>query len=393
MKSSLFFLMITGLMVFYDAASNAQVSISTSSIDPEPSAILDVNSTSRGVLIPRMTLAQRSAISNPADGLIVYCTNCGPDESPALSVFMLGTWRNLSDCTPPNAPISAEHGPSYAKITWKWHPVTGATGYMWSTTNDINTAFDVGSDTFRIETGLTCSNNYYRHIWAYNNCGASTAREISGATLDCFDCGDDLVDDRDSKEYGTVMIGNQCWMSENLNVGTLISGTQNQADNSVIEKYCYNNLEDNCFNYGALYQWDEMMQYQTVNEAKGICIDGWHLPSDADWCTVTQYIEASVNCNAIGPSGTNVGYSMKSMTGWASGGDGSNASGFNALPAGFRVDSNGSFSAQSYNALFWTSTQNATTTALYRVLVNFNNQVYRDGPNKTQGFSVRCVMD
>jgi len=61
--------------------------------------------------------------------------------------------------------------------------------------------------------------------------------------------------------YNTVQIGTQCWLKENLNIGTKIPGTQNQANNGTIEKYCYNNDEANCAIYGGLYQWNEMMQY------------------------------------------------------------------------------------------------------------------------------------
>jgi hypothetical protein len=63
--------------------------------------------------------------------------------------------------------------------------------------------------------------------------------------------------------YNTVAIGYQCWLKENLNIGTRINGSQNQTDNGIIEKYCYDDNESNCDEYGGLYQWDEMMQYTT----------------------------------------------------------------------------------------------------------------------------------
>jgi hypothetical protein len=61
--------------------------------------------------------------------------------------------------------------------------------------------------------------------------------------------------------YNTIQIFSQCWLKENLNVGTMIPGTREMSNNSVIEKYCYNNEQDSCTKYGGLYQWDEMMQY------------------------------------------------------------------------------------------------------------------------------------
>ena len=86
--------------------------------------------------------------------------------------------------------------------------------------------------------------------------------------------------------YDTVLIGSQCWMAENLNVGTMVSGTTTMTNNPVIEKYCYQNLDSNCIQDGGLYQWEEAMQYTTVEGAQGICPAGWHIPAESDWQTL-----------------------------------------------------------------------------------------------------------
>src|ERR1035438_4575700 len=65
------------------------------------------------------------------------------------------------------------------------------------------------------------------------------------------------------KTYNTVHIGSQCWLKENLDVGTRINGSNDQKNNGIIEKYCYNDDTANCTKYGGLYQWDEVMQYAT----------------------------------------------------------------------------------------------------------------------------------
>ncbi|MCD4736058.1 MAG: T9SS type A sorting domain-containing protein [Bacteroidales bacterium] len=83
--------------------------------------------------------------------------------------------------------------------------------------------------------------------------------------------------------YYTVQIGGQCWMKENLNVGIKISGSQSSTNNGTIEKYCHNNSTANCDIYGALYQWNEMMQYTSDTTAQGICPEGWHIPTDHEW--------------------------------------------------------------------------------------------------------------
>ena len=79
--------------------------------------------------------------------------------------------------------------------------------------------------------------------------------------------------------YRTVQIGNQCWFKENLNVGTMIPGSQEMTDNSIIEKYCYENDPANCATYGGLYQWNEMMQYTTQQGTKVFAqMDGIYQP-------------------------------------------------------------------------------------------------------------------
>jgi uncharacterized protein (TIGR02145 family) len=82
--------------------------------------------------------------------------------------------------------------------------------------------------------------------------------------------------------YNTIQIFSQCWLKENLNIGTMIQGTQNMTDNGVIEKYCYDNLETNCDEWGGLYQWDEMMQYSDTAGIQGICPPNWHIPTDEE---------------------------------------------------------------------------------------------------------------
>ena len=100
-------------------------------------------------------------------------------------------------------------------------------------------------------------------------------------------CGDPLIDTRDLKAYKTVMIGNQCWMAQNLNIGTIINsnngGNNNdgeQSDNTTIEKYCYWDEQDSCDIYGGFYLWDEMINYSIIESSRGICPEDWHVPSD-----------------------------------------------------------------------------------------------------------------
>ena len=77
-------------------------------------------------------------------------------------------------------------------------------------------------------------------------------------------------------------------MTENLNIGTMVNGSANQLNNSIIEKYCYNNIEDSCNVYGGLYQWDEMMQYSTTPGVKGDTASGDSKPATLETGYVLQ---------------------------------------------------------------------------------------------------------
>ena len=93
-----------------------------------------------------------------------------------------------------------------------------------------------------------------------------------------------------------MQIGNQCWLKENLDVGTMVEGSQNQGGhNGVIEKYCYNDDPSNCQTYGGLYQWHEAMQSSTTPAVQGICPPGWHIPTLAELETLKNEVEGDGN--------------------------------------------------------------------------------------------------
>lgn len=202
-----------------------------------------------------------------------------------------------------------------------------------------------------------------------------------------WECGDSYTDIRDSQSYNTVEIGTQCWMAENLNIGTRIDGVVGQTNNSTIEKFCYNNDEVNCNLYGGLYQWDEMMQYVTTEVAQGICPDGWHLPTDAEWAVLTDFL-----------GGLSVaGAKMKELgtLHWVDPNIGAtNASGFTALPGGHRFSSDGTFSDAGSYGYWWSATKNSIyDDAWFRYLSYFSDNVSRKRYSKSYGFSVRCERD
>jgi uncharacterized protein (TIGR02145 family) len=192
--------------------------------------------------------------------------------------------------------------------------------------------------------------------------------------------------------YNTVLIGNQCWLKENLNIGTMIPCYEDMQNNGIIEKYCYNDIEANCDEYGGLYQWDEMMKYITTQGVQGICPDGWKLPSDDEWCTLTTYIDPTFNCNIIGWSGTDVGYKMKTTSNWYLNGNGSDAYGFRTLPSGLHACVGNFYNIEKHTN-FWSSTEFYSNDAWNWSLYYEYYGVGRHNHNNCNGRSVRCFKD
>ncbi len=158
--------------------------------------------------------------------------------------------------------------------------------------------------------------------------------------------------------YRTVNINGQVWMAENLNHE--VSGSQ-----------CYDDNSANCDKYGRLYNWS------TANK---VCPDGWHLPSDAEWTELTDYV------------GSGAGTKLKATTGWNSGGNGTDTYGFSALPGGYGLSDGRFFDAGDYGA-WWSATEYDSSYAWSRIMYYGSSNVFRDYNSKSYLFSVRCLKD
>ena len=169
-----------------------------------------------------------------------------------------------------------------------------------------------------------------------------------------------LTDLRDGQTYKTVTIGTQTWMADNLNYET---------ENS----YCYDDDPSNCSKYGRLYTWVA---------ATTVCPSGWHLPSTTEWKTLFT---------AVGGSST-AGTVLKSTGGWYNDGNGTDAFGFSALPAGLRYY-DGFYYGEGPYAYFWSSSENNSSSAYSMYLYYDYDNAYLDINPKYFGLSVRCVKD
>lgn len=226
-----------------------------------------------------------------------------------------------------------------------------------------------------------------------------------------FVCGVSTITDIDGNVYNTVLIGEQCWMKENLkttkyrnNTPIEYPGSDNSAwQNNTTGAYAwYENDISWKDSYGALYNW------HAVNNANGLCPTGWHMSSDTEWTQLVDYVAAQGFPNSNVSNGA--GNALKSCRKLNSplGGDcitnehprweshgihhGIDMFGFSALPGGIRY-ANGGFYNIGSHSLWWSSTEHSSASAWYRFVSFDSGSVNRSNFSNTYGFSVRCLRD
>jgi uncharacterized protein (TIGR02145 family) len=184
-----------------------------------------------------------------------------------------------------------------------------------------------------------------------------------------------------------VTIGKQVWMTKNLDVATFRNGDQipeaktdeewKKARENQQPAWCYyDNDSENGAKYGKLYNW------YAVNDKRGLAPAGYHIPSDAEWTILTVFLGGE---DAAGTK-------MKSTSGWAENGNGTNSSGFSGLPGGISY-LDGTFDGIGSLGSWWSSTEGSTSGAWYRSLDYSGGDVDWGSGNKEGGSSVRCLRD
>ena len=226
---------------------------------------------------------------------------------------------------------------------------------------------------------------------------------------------EDSVQDADGNWYDVVKIGSQCWMAENLNVGTYVPVAAGGQAPAGTQKYCQNlsGVNDPACPFGGLYEWDEMMDGSLtcngtgappndgcVTVVQGICPTGWHIPSHYEWTTLEKNVGSNpgafpYDVTTTGLLGTDEGGSLKQtgITNWTTPNTGAtNSSAFTALPGGYSWS--GAFFNVGSNGYWWSATENSGTDAWGRYLNYTEARINRNyGTNKAFGFSVRCLQD
>ncbi|TRZ72359.1 MAG: PKD domain-containing protein [Bacteroidetes bacterium] len=211
--------------------------------------------------------------------------------------------------------------------------------------------------------------------YTYTNaalCSALAHTHIINYPLSIVNCGSPITDIRDNKIYQTVQIGSQCWLASNLNYGTILASAQDQRDNCISEKYCYNDNPINCTNQGGLYQWDELMLFDETPANQGFCPPGWHIPTENDWNIL---FATFINNGFAGSPLKYSGYS-----------------GFNALLSGARHINKG-WDFQGFATFFWSSTLRSDNKAWAHGMNDPDPSVSIYPASRVNAFSVRCLKD
>jgi uncharacterized protein (TIGR02145 family) len=204
--------------------------------------------------------------------------------------------------------------------------------------------------------------------------------------------------------YAVVEIGDQCWFAENLRTTVYGNGDVIPAGLTGSEwgsttagatavygegsSTCYDNSPDidacdeaqSLAAYGRLYNW------YAVDDARGLCPAGWHVPTDVEWTALETYLGTN------GHSGTE-GTALRSTSGWDNGGNGTDNFGFSALPGGYRDDFYGDFYIAVSNGYWWSSSPVGANAAWFRRLNYALPGVLRSNGSPRFGFSVRCLRE
>jgi uncharacterized protein (TIGR02145 family) len=278
----------------------------------------------------------------------------------------------VTPMTIPNAPTSpvATAGNTQASVAFTAPIVNGGSSITGYTVTASPGGFTkTGTTSPLIVTGLTNGTSYTFTVVATNTVGNSVASAASNGVTPLL----------------STTIGSQVWTTTNLDVATYRNGdvipqvTDGTAWSALTTgAWCYQgNNSANGAVYGKLYNW------YAVNDPRGLAPLGWHIPSDAEWTTLTTTLGGTALAGgAMKETGT---------THWLSPNTGAtNSNGFTALPGGYY---NGTFNSLTSSGLWWSSSESDTNNAKFRV-IDYNAAFVNGGsPNKAAGLSVRCSRD
>ena len=305
---------------------------------------------------------------------------------------------------PTDGSLSASAGNTQVSLIWSGFTDSnsglGSYKLVYTTTTTPSscsngTQIFTGTSTSYTHTGLTNSTTYYYRVCATDNAGNTSSGATASGTP--TSSGTTTVTDIDGNVYNTVTIGTQVWMKEDLKVTKYRNGdaidttTTVDISGETSPKYQWANDgdESNATTYGRLYTW------YAVTDTRGVCPTGWHVPTDAEWTTLTDYLGGeSVAGGKMKEAGT---------THWSSPNTSAdNSSGFTALPGGDRSSDTfnimgvyiGPFFNMGSRGYWWSATGDGGGFGAWtRALIYDYSGAFRTSYAIYFGFSVRCVRD
>jgi uncharacterized protein (TIGR02145 family) len=253
------------------------------------------------------------------------------------------------------------------EVRWDWEN-DGNWDTGWSTDKtEIRQYNTEGSYIIKLEVRDNNGATDYttQNITVENNGGGGTGEPCPGMETIAYG----------GQVYNTVLIGNQCWLAENLNF---------EAGNS----WCYDNNPSNCDTYGRLYDWET---------ALSVCPDGWHLPSDEEWKILegtvdSQYPVGDPEWDVFLYRGYDAGKNLKALSSWDSNGGGINSFNFSGLASGGITSSGESYGLENFCS-WWSSDVYSTAQSWAHNLGYNQDKAARLHVPNSYGFSVRCLKD
>lgn len=301
-----------------------------------------------------------------------------------LSVRCVYDYEASSSNLPPNVNFktSSIYFTKGQSIQFKDISINSPTSWLWDFGDNTTSTSQNPSHTYNV-TG-----NYTISLTAYNDFG-NTTKTMNIPVAETVE----TVTDIDKNVYHTVVIGSQTWMVENLKTTRYRNGdripnpTQNSSwESSTTGAYCYyKNDADYAKTYGCLYNW------YAVNDSRNIAPAGWHIPSDAEWKQLGMALGMTQSqVNEYGYFSNTQGTKMKATFNWNDC-NGTNSSGFTALPGGYRLPLGFSYIGE--YGFWWSSTGNNTDSAWNIRIGCFSPDVNNYYSEKWNGYSVRCIKD
>jgi len=214
-----------------------------------------------------------------------------------------------------------------------------------------------------------------------------------------WSCGDP-ISDIENNQYGTVQIGNQCWISDNLKSTQYSDGTSIPfvntletwallGNNNTDKAYCYydDNSNGQSLIFGALYTYAAATNGNNTGvDVQGICPEGWHIPTNTEWVELTTFLGGTdIAGGKLKQEGTEL---------WSNPNVGAtNESGFTFLPGGYRHSIGGTFNTGGYRGNWWGTNESTFDEAQYYYIYNDSAESFQATARKSHGFSVRCIQD